>query len=219
MSSLKNGKIGREISEIIRNFKFQPTGNMCWTTSIHNILHDLSKMHQNTEIAIPLPKINRACGYDRVFGPKFEAVCPGMNRLLTDHGYRAFEGRGASPNFTLIKKIIDNKESSFPIVGVHHTYFSEQKPRYTIEGEAPDHCLILFYADDERVLLFDPYEGHLIKSSSVKEIHREISTVKFLDYWGRATDTRYVMWIEREKKLKYKTLPLTSFDRKKRRET
>lgn len=219
MSSLKNGKAGRDIDEIIRNFKLQPTGNMCWTTSIHNILLDMSKMHQNTKIAISLPTINRACGYDRVFGPRFEAVCPGMNRHLTDHGYRAFEGRGESSKFNLIKKIIENEESSFPIVGVHHTYFSEQKPRYDIEREAPDHCLILFHADEDIVLLFDPYEGYLTKSSSVKEIHREISTVKFLDFWESATDPRYVMWIEREKKLKYKIPPLSSFDRKNRRET
>jgi hypothetical protein len=212
MSSLKNGKTGRDIDEIIRNFKLQPTGNMCWTTSIHNILHDMSEMHQNTEIAIPLSKINRVCSYDRVFGPKPEGVVPGMNRLLSDHGYRAFERRGEFPNFNMLKEIIENKEMSFPIVGVHHTYFSEQNPRYNIEEEVLGHCLILFYADNDRVLLFDPYEGHLIRSSSVKAIHQEIRTVKFLSYWESSPDPRYVMWIEREKKIKpYKIPPITSY--------
>ena len=195
-------KRGQDIEYVTRAFKFQPTRYSCYTNCIYNILHELSRAHNCTAIALSEQAINRLCrSTNRLLGPKLEVVVPNITAELKQWGYIAVERSGQRyPDLTSILK---DKETSYPIVGLSYDYLVYREAvRRNGEPIPPDHATIVLCSDETETVIYDPYEG-LSKRMQLQRQEQGmprgtymLPTARFLSYWEQASDPAWMFWIQ-----------------------
>jgi hypothetical protein len=203
-STYYDNKYKRPLAEITKQFHYQVESNSCYPTSVTNQLQDLALQHRRPELAIRLAEVNRICGYRDWFGANSEVVVKNLNRHLGPLGYRAYEQNGVGLRELL--RILDDDACSYPIIGLKQEYLNvEWGISLGEQRTKPDHTVLLLLQNDEQMGFFDPFEG---RTQVMRERNQGngrgivvLPTPRISEYWAKAREGSWLMWVRREKKL------------------
>jgi len=195
----------------VPNPRTQDTREACFPTSLKIILEHLSQKQRNTKINLPLKRINKHCFYVRGVGVDIgdiEAGILSINNDLKKFNYVVFEASGRNSDINLLKQILNNPDSSAPIVFLGAEYFTEQIIGYEVP-EIPEHdyehTIIVRRIADTEIVIYDPFKPFLEKSTRVPEIKTSIKIVNFLKYWSKASN--HIVWIQKISSSNLPSLP------------
>ncbi len=196
-----DGKNGRDVTEVTAYFKFQALPNSCVPTCIRNVLKALAVSHSYPAIALSEQRVNQLCRYRLNFGPIMIDIVPNLNKALKSYGYRAYGQVGIT--YDTMVKIIEDKDSSYPIIELSHKYLDDRRGSAEELGipHPPDHVIIVLSSNANETIIFDPFDT---RSKSMQALPDRIgkglylmSTSQITEYWEKAS-TGWAFWISRK---------------------
>jgi hypothetical protein len=179
----------------VGDFVPQHTPDGCYPTAIKNIINELAERKGMNGMAMSLSDINDICNYEEGMYTQEEIVPEALSRELSEFGYEATKATAPEMDYAELQEIIDNEDTSLPIVELDPRYF-EQVEDYKVQGrQEASHVVIVFKVNDDRVLYYDPYEKFFEKSSRVSESPREWDKTGFYELWSGRHSERWTFWV------------------------
>lgn len=182
----------------VSDFQPQITADSCYPTAIKNILDDLAERTGHDALSISQSNINDLCNYREGMYTE-EAIIPdALTREISEYGFQAVEASGAEMDYDRVQQIIDNDDTSLPIVELAPRYFEEVE-NYRVQGEPEaSHTVIVFKVNDNQVLYYDPYENFFERSSRIDEAPYKWPKTDFYELWSGDWEERWTFWIEKK---------------------
>jgi hypothetical protein len=193
---LTDEKQGKYIGSITQNFKLQPNPNSCETTCVTNIIHELSDRFNIPPLRFSEADVNDACGYANPRGYTPWKVIPGLRKLLNPLGWTP--NQDSKVSHSRMRKVIQNKECSYPIVSLSGEYMRETVDYRT--GIVDDHAVVVLRSAGDWTVVYDPYP---VVSPVARARLRKygtgvvpIRTTKFIRYWSETSIvSKWTFWI------------------------
>jgi hypothetical protein len=120
-----------------------------------------------------------------------------LNDEIRPIGYRARAVYGVASGFDLLRRVVDNPNMSYAIVGLSNDYFEGKFLTYRPVGNAvgADHSVVVLLMNDVDSTLFDPYENYNRPRGSVSGT--KVGNPDLNYYWTTSTRPGWMAWIER----------------------
>lgn len=100
-------------------------------------------------------------------------------------------------DYAELQRIIDDENTSLPIVELDPEYFDEVGNYRTQGRQEASHTVIVFKINEDRVLYYDPYETFFERSSRIDEAPYKWDRTGFYELWSGDYEERWTFWIER----------------------
>lgn len=182
----------------VSEFQPQITADGCYPTAIKNILDELAEREGHDEMSLSLSDVNDLCNYREGLYTEEEIIPEALTREVSEYGYQAVEASGAEMDYERLQQIIDDENSSLPIVELDPSYFDEVE-NYRVQGEPEStHTVIVFKVNDNKVLYYDPYENFFERSSRIDEAPYTWDKTSFYELWSGDREERWTFWLEKK---------------------
>lgn len=182
----------------VTDFHAQIQPDACLPTAIKNILDELEERQDIDGLSMSQSDLNDLCGYREGFYSREEIIPEQLSHEISGYGYVAREASGDQMDLDALHTIIEDEQSSLPIVELDPDYFREVEGYRVQESEhLPSHVVIVFKVNDDEVLYYDPYENFFERSSRIEEAPRTWSKTGFFELWSGRYDQRWSLWIDR----------------------
>jgi hypothetical protein len=180
------------VSDFVPQIK--PDG--CYPTAIKNIIDELAERKEIDGISLSLSDVNDLCNYREGMYTEEEIIPEAVSREVSEFGYQAVEASAPDMDFSELQRIIENPETSLPVVELDPEYFG-QVENYRVQGrEEASHTVIVFKINSDKVLYYDPYEKFFEQSSRIDEAPYEWQKTDFYELWSGRYDERWAFWLE-----------------------
>lgn len=188
----------QEFARVTSGWQFQRYKDSCWPTCVKNILDDMSRRLNDPTLRFSMSDVNSICGFKEELGCQPGNVTPMLNKTFRDRNmiYEAREVTRRSNDIEMLKRILSNQNCSYPLINVHSDYHIEQA--IAIDGRLYDHTLVVVAVDDQNTWFHDPYKPFAERTGRIAKFNNNIPNVRMLDYWDRAWETRWAMWVEKK---------------------
>jgi hypothetical protein len=183
----------------IDNFKYQPGLQDCLPVAVKNILSEIAKRHEKSQIEFSESELKDMSDYDPEMGTSGRTLIPSLSAELQNYGYTAKDQTNCTPQD--ITEIIESPSASFPVVSLKPEYFDEIKdwdPHGSRRGRNRHHVVVLFKINSEEALFFDPYGQIQLRSGLRNQPKRTLGRRRFLDLWNTEQSwPRWALWVDR----------------------
>lgn len=187
----------------ISGFHAQIFEDQCYPAAVKNIVDRLANRIGIDEMAMSLSEVNEICGYKRGLQCEEDLIPPRLTDALSPYGYEAVEMTAPEMDIEQLQTIIDDEDTSLPIVELDPQYFelaSEQIDGYHVQP-SPErelaHVVIPYKINSEEVLYYDPYETHHEKQPGVEDAPYRWPLVSFYELWSGDYEERWTLWLGR----------------------
>lgn len=182
----------------VSEFQPQIKPDGCYPTAIKNILDELAERKGFDGMKLSLSDVNDLCNYRDGLYTEEEIIPEALTREISEYGFQAVEASGTEMDYERLKKIIDDENTSLPIVELDPSYFEEVE-NYRVQGEPEStHTVIVFKVNDNRILYYDPYENFFERSSRINEAPYTWDKTGFYELWSGDHEERWTFWLEKK---------------------
>ena len=187
----------------ISNFHAQHFEDQCYPAAVKNIVDRLSERKEVPEMSMSLSDVNDVCGYKRGLGCEEDLIKDRLTSETTDYGFEAVEKTAPEMDYEELKSVINDSDTSLPLVELDPAYFSEL-PNVVDSYDAqpsPDeslsHVVIPYKVNTEKVLYYDPYETYHEKQPGVDDAPYKWPKTDFYELWSGDHEERWTLWLGR----------------------
>lgn len=182
----------------VSEFQPQITPDGCYPTAIKNILDELAERTGHDGMSLSLSDVNDLCNYREGLYTEEEIIPEALTREVSEYGFQAVEASGVEMDYERLQQIIDDDNTSLPIVELDSLYFEEVES-YRVQGEPEStHTVIVFKVNDNKVLYYDPYENFFERSSRINEAPYMWDKTSFYELWSGEREERWTFWLEKK---------------------
>lgn len=195
ISEADEGKFQSKIAD----FHAQHHDDQCYPACIKNIIDELADRKDKPEMSLSMSEVNDLCNYTPGLRCEEDLIPPNLTQAMTEYGYEAAVETGPVMDRDHLEKIIQNEDTSLPIVEIDGKYFEFVKDYHTQpseDGYTP-HVVIPCKINSSEILFYDPYENHLNKPVGVKETPYRMQQTDFYELWSGGTEERWTLWLTR----------------------
>lgn len=181
----------------VSDFVPQIKADTCYPTAIKNILDELARRKGLDGMSMSISDINELCNYREGMYTEEEIIPEALSRELSEFGFQAVEASAPEMDYAELQRIIDDENTSLPIVELDPEYFDEVGNYRTQGRQEASHTVIVFRINEDRVLYYDPYEKFFERSSRIDEAPYKWDRTGFYELWSGDYEERWTFWIER----------------------